>query len=1229
MGSKEYLHDGGVSARLKRESALYFGGHSKRPCLGTLLSLRTRQSMYSSRQNFLNRDLGTLKRYLSRAINVKMPHIMTVKYIPLHLHTEYSILDGMVRIPQLLDAAIVREFPAIAITEQMNLFSTVKFYRDAVEAGIKPIIGAELWIENQAHPDRPFNLVALCQNQKGYKNLIQLISRAYIENQQRGKAIVKRDWLPLYADGLLILSGGLTGDIGQAILADKKDVVQALLKSYQQIYPDRFYLELQRIGLPQEETYIRDALDLSKRYQVPVVATNNVRFLNRDDFEAHEARVCIHGGWQLNDTHRPRDYTEQQYLRTADEMVELFSDIPAAIQNTVEIAKRCNFQLILGKVFLPNFPVPEQGLSLDEYFQKVSRIGLEARLRVILDPTSDQFESKRRPYDERLAYELQVIQQMGFTGYFLIVADFIQWSKNNGVPVGPGRGSGAGSLVAYALNITDLDPLQFDLLFERFLNPERISMPDFDIDFCMEGRDRVIDYVAHKYGRQSVSQIITYGTMAAKAVVRDVGRVLGHNYGFVDKIAKLIPFELGMTLDHALESEPLLRQRYEEEEEVHLLIDLAKKLEGVTRNAGKHAGGVVIAPTLLTDFTPLYCEADGASLMTQFDKDDVEAIGLVKFDFLGLRTLTIINWAVQAINQKRIKTQLSPIDISLIPLDDAKTFQLLKACRTTAVFQLESRGMKDLVKRLRPDHFEEIIALVALFRPGPLQSGMVEDFISRKHGRARVEYLHDALKPILKTTYGVILYQEQVMQIARVLAGYTLGQADLLRKAMGKKKAEVMAEQRATFVEGAAKNNIREDIATNIFNLMEKFAGYGFNKSHSAAYALIAYQTAWLKTHYPAEFMAAVLSADMNNTDKVVNFIEECLAMGLTVLPPCINHSRYQFFVQDGNIIYGLGAIKGVGESAIESILGLREAGGPFQNLFDFCQRVDLRKVNKRVMEALIKSGSFDEWGVHRAALCATTEEATKAAEQHLQNHSQGQQDLFGGVIESSEHYTPTYIDCAEWSRKLILTSEKETLGWYLSGHPIEMYEKELPYMVTAPIGQLHLSSTSVVTLGGLIADIRIVNTKRGDRMAIVTLYDRTGRIEVVVFSDVFESARKLLMSDQVLIVEGEVSVDDFSGGYRISARKLFSIEKMREIYAKYLLITIDSNTVEKGFAEKLTQVIKPFVDGDCPICLAYQQKQARALLPLGQEWRVTPSDELLERLREFFPASVVEMVYV
>ncbi len=1143
-----------------------------------------------------------------------------MSFVHLHLHTEYSLVDGLCRIKPLMAAVAEAGMPAVALTDQSNLFALVKFYRAAIAAGIKPIVGVDLWQRDPEAPDRPHRLLLLAQHADGYRNLTELVSRAYVEGQHLDRPMIERHWLDGMSDGLLCLLGK-ESDVGRALLAGDSDGARALAEDWMSRFPDRLYLELTRAGRPGDEDHLHAAVDLAARLDLPVVASNDVRFIKREDYEAHETRVCIHQGRTLDDPRRPRDYSEEQYLKTPQEMAALFADLPEALENTVEIARRCNLELTLGKPVLPDFPLPE-GMSEAEYFAQQAREGLERRLDQLFDRDAPDFAERRRPYDERLQTELDVIIQMGFPGYFLIVADFIRWAKENGIPVGPGRGSGAGSLVAYALTITDLDPLAYDLLFERFLNPERVSMPDFDVDFCMEGRDRVIDYVARHYGREKVSQIITYGTMAAKAVVRDVGRVLGHPYGFVDQIAKLIPFELGMTLDKALEQEEALRERYENEEDVRTLVDLAKKLEGITRNAGKHAGGVVIAPSKLTDFTPLYCEPGGENLVTQFDKDDVEAVGLVKFDFLGLRTLTIIDWAI-----KNVAAQTGErIDIARIPLDDEATFRLLKNCETTAVFQLESRGMKDLIKRLQPDCFEDIVALVALFRPGPLQSGMVDDFINRKHGRAKVEYPHPALEPILKPTYGVILYQEQVMQIAQVLAGYTLGGADLLRRAMGKKKPEEMAKQREIFMKGATERGVDPQVAGHIFDLMEKFAGYGFNKSHSAAYALVSYQTAWLKAHYPGAFMAAVMSSDMDNTDKVVTFIDEARRMGLAILPPDINASDYRFTVQDEKTLrYGLGAIKGVGESAIDAILAAR-ADGPFQDLFDFCRRVDLKRVNRRVLETLIRAGALDRLGPNRATLMDNLTEALQLAEQAHRDAAVGQDDLFG--LAPPADTGGTYRESPEWDDNTRLEGEKETLGLYLTGHPIEQYEGELAHMVSARIKDLRPQRDQTVVVAGLAVGLRTMRTRRGDRMAFLTLDDRTGRIELAVFSELYDSHRHLIQKDRLLVVEGEVSVDEYSGGYKMSATALYDIAGARERFARGLLLRVDADQAANGLVGRLKEILAPYSEGRCPVYIDYRHPAARARLRLGPHWRVTPQDELLHRLGGLAGADGVEWLW-
>jgi len=1163
---------------------------------------------------------------------------MSPTFIHLRLHTEYSLVDGLVRVKPLVKQIAKLGMPAVAVTDQSNLFSLVKFYKAAMAEGVKPIAGADVWVFNEAEPASPHRLTLLAQHFDGYRVLTELISRSYQENQRQGVPMLMADWLETRNEGLIALSGGREGSIGRALLAGNGDEARRELERWMKVFDNRFYVELQRTGRPREEEYLDLAVALCAESGAPPVATNDVRFLSSDEFDAHEARVCINQGRVLDDPRRPRDYSEQQYLRSAEEMAELFADLPEALENTVEIAKRCNIALTLGKNFLPNFPVPE-GMSVGEYFAEESRKGLAERLQAMMP---DAPPEQRQPYLERLEVEIGVINQMDFPGYFLIVADFIQWAKNHGIPVGPGRGSGAGSLVAFALKITDLDPIEFELLFERFLNPERVSMPDFDVDFCMERRDEVIDYVAGHYGRDRVSQIITYGSMAAKAVVRDVGRVLGHPYGFVDRIAKLIPFELGITLDKALKDSEDLRKVYETDEEVRALIELGKTLEGITRNAGKHAGGVVIAPSKLIDFAPLYCEQGGDNLVTQFDKDDVEAVGLVKFDFLGLRTLTIIDWAMQTINQRRAAQGLPPEDINRIPRDDPATYGLLKRKATTAVFQLESRGMKELIGRLLPDCFEDIIALVALFRPGPLQSGMVDDFVNRKHGRAKVDYPHPSLEGILKPTYGVIVYQEQVMQIAQVLAGYSLGGADLLRRAMGKKKPEEMAKQREIFVEGATERGVEQATATFIFDLMEKFAEYGFNKSHSAAYALVSYQTAWLKEHYPSEFMAAVLSADMDNTDKVVVLIEECRDMRLRLAPPDINQSEFRFTVRGaGEIVYGLGAIKGVGENAIDDILKERK-NGPFKDLFDLCKRIDLRKANRRVLESMIRAGALDCFNPNRAQHIADLPDALRAAEQHGEMEASGQDDLFGLMDDSAQQAAaPIVREAVEpWPESQRLAEEKATLGLYLTGHPIAEYEAELAHFITGRLVKLgepdgssgggygRRNETRAVA-AGLVVDLRTRQNKNGKRMGFLTLDDRTGRLEVAVFSEVFEQYRDSMVKDTLVVAEGSLGMDDFAGVMRLTAEKLYTLPQARAQYSKHLLIECPpQRTASSVWADELAELLKPFQGGSCPILIDYRAKGAKTLLQLGEHWRIHPGEELLNRLRKHLGPERVRIQY-
>ncbi len=1186
------------------------------------------------------------------------------RFVHLHVHTEYSLVDGVVRIESektddgkllregLLDATARLGMPAVALTDQANLFALVKFYKTAQAKGIKPLIGVDALVRDDEKTE-PHRLVLLCQDHGGYMNLTRLVTRSYLQGHGRHGPTLLRSWLDTdTTSGLIALSGAREGEVGRALVAGRATEARALLESWLALFGDRYYLELQRTGRPGEEDCIAGSLDLAVALGVPVVATNDVRFLSPGDFESHEARVCIHDGVLLADSSRPRRYSEQQYLRSPEDMARVFAELPEALENSVEIARRLNLEIRLGKPSLPAYPVPA-GKTTADHLREESQAGLERRWPVLAAAPGRPIA--REAYDERLATELDVICQMGFAGYFLIVADFIRWARGNGVPVGPGRGSGAGSLVAYALGITDLDPLRYDLLFERFLNPERVSMPDFDVDFCMEGRDRVIDYVAQRYGRERVSQIITYGTMAAKAVVRDVARVQGLSYGFADGIAKLIPFELGITLDRALEKEEELRRRYRNEDDVREVFDMARSLEGLVRNAGMHAGGVVIAPSVLTDFAPLYCDENGTSVVTQFDKDDVEAAGLVKFDFLGLRTLTIIDWAVRTIDVTRAAAGEPPLDMAALPMDDAATYALLKRCETTAVFQLESRGMKDLIKRLQPDTFEDIVALVALFRPGPLESGMVDDFIDRKHGRVggEIDYLHPDLKPVLFPTYGVIVYQEQVMQIAQVLAGYTLGGADLLRRAMGKKKAEEMAQQRSIFVDGATRRGVAEATAVHIFDLMEKFAGYGFNKSHSAAYAVLSYQTAWLKAHHPAAFMAAVLSSDMDRTDKVVTLIDECHRMGLVVEPPDVGASQYMFAVSGPKSIrYGLGAIKGVGQAAVENLIQEREAHGPFRDLRDLCRRLDLNKVNRRVLEALIRSGACDSLGGmrQRSTLMHQLPAAIQAADQSTRAKEAGQTDLFGLAEPSPAPAGEPDADCAsglhetlpEWSEAVRLAGERETLGLYLTGHPIAEYERELQPIVSGRIadvggakpvgvgedkGNIWRGPGRSVTVAGLVLEIR----KRGGRTSFV-LDDRSGRLEVAMFDDVFQQYRAVVTRDAILVVEGGLRWDEFIDDWRLQAKRVMDVDQAREQYARNLVLRWPAGRGRNGDAGRLIaaleNALKPSQGGRCKVAVRYATGDAAAILQFGEQWKVRPSRELIERLGSLVGRDAVDLYY-
>ena len=1163
---------------------------------------------------------------------------MALRFAHLHLHSEYSLVDSTIRIKALVESCVREGIPAVALTDECNMFALVKFYKACTAAGIKPIGGCDLWISAPDDP-RPWRLTVICQNHEGYLNLSRLVSRAWRDGQQGGRALVDAAWLNVETTKGLIALIGRESEIGRVAVHQGTDHARSRTYMLAALFPDRLYLELTRCGREGEETWNNAALALGTEANLPVIASNDVRFLKQPDFEAHEARVCINQGRVLADPKRPRDYSEQQYLKSPTEMAELFADIPEALENTIELAKRCNLELTFGTYYLPDFPVPE-GHDLASYIRQLAREGLKERLDVA--PLADGYTLA--DYEARLERELDVIIKMGFPGYFLIVADFINWGKQNGIPVGPGRGSGAGSLVAWVLKITDLDPLQFNLLFERFLNPERVSMPDFDIDFCMDRRDEVIDYVARKYGRDHVSQIITYGSMAAKAVLRDSGRVLGMGYNAVDRIAKLIPPRpLDLTLSDALgrseksqkETDRVVKEfceLYVQDEEAKSLIDLALKLENLTRNAGKHAGGVVIGPKPLTEFAPLYCEPGGAGVVTQYDKDDVEAVGLVKFDFLGLRTLTIIDWAVKAINVRRAQTGEAPVDIATLPLDDPAPYELLKKAQTVAVFQLESSGMQRMLKDAKPDRFEDIIALVALYRPGPMD--LIPSFVARKHGREEVEYPDPRVEPILKETYGIMVYQEQVMQMAQIVGGYSLGGADLLRRAMGKKKLEEMAKERAKFREGAAKDGLTGDKADSIFDLMEKFAGYGFNKSHAAAYALVSYQTAWLKAHYPAEFMAATISSDMDNTDKVVTFLDESRAIGLKVLPPDVDASNFMFVAVEPKVIrYGLGAIKGVGQGACEAIADERAKGGPYKDLADFCRRVDPSKLNRRVLEALILSGALDALAPTRASLMLQLPDAIKAAEQHLRDRQSGQNDMFGAAMGTSAPVVHVDLPTApEWPLEQKLQGERDTLGHYLSGHPTDPWREELAQLATCPLGEIvdryqppkprkndgddgnrfRRGPDTPWTVAGMVTAVR----KRGDSDAFVRLEDGTGSIEVSFFGELYQQVAPLLTRDEMLVVEGGLRIDDFSGGgFQVRARSAYTLGDACRRFARLLRVKI--NGIGPDFITQLRQALAGHRGGRASVVLSgYHNANAQADLELGDEWHVNAIPELLRAVR-------------
>ncbi|MDP2833783.1 MAG: DNA polymerase III subunit alpha [Pseudomonadota bacterium] len=1134
----------------------------------------------------------------------------TPRFVHLRLHSEYAVQDSILRVDEAVKAAKSDAMPALALTDLANTFGLVKFYLVARKKGVKPIAGCDLWVAPPGATDKPTRLLLLVQDGVGWHNLCELLSRAYRRNMHRGRALVNPAWFDEWSDGLIALSGGHLGDVGQALVHGSLDNARALASEWARRFPDRYYLELQRDGRPECDLHIARAVALAEDLGLPVVATHPVQFLHRDDYTAHEARVCIAEGYTLGDKRRPKTFTEDDYFKTQDEMAALFADLPEALENSLEIARRCNLTLELGKSKLPDFPTPD-GLPLDDYLRQFAREGLARRMAVLF-PDEQERAGRQAEYDARLELELNTIIQMGFPGYFLIVADFINWGKHNGVPVGPGRGSGAGSLVAFSMGITDLDPLRYALLFERFLNPERVSMPDFDVDFCQDNRWRVIEYVREKYGADAVSQIVTFGTMAARAVVRDVGRALDLSYNLCDMLSKMIPSAPGknVTLAEALEQVPELKAKYDNEEDVRELFILAQKLEGLTRNVGMHAGGVLIAPGKLTDFCPLYNAEGSESVVSQFDKDDVEKVGLVKFDFLGLRNLTIIDLAVKYIRK------LDPSwdeNLETLPFTDPAAYDILRRANTTAIFQLESDGMKKLLVKLEPDRFEDIIAVLALYRPGPLGSGMVDDFVLRKKGKQKIDYFHPDLEACLEPTYGVIVYQEQVMQISQIIGGYTLGGADLLRRAMGKKNSEEMAKHRDIMREGAKKKGYEEKLAMQLFDLMEKFAEYGFNKSHTAAYAVVTYQTAWLKAHHAAAFMAASLSSDLDNTDTVKIFHDDAVKNGLTILPPDVNQSSYRFVPVDRKSIrYGLGAVKGTGENAIDNITAAREKGGAFNNLFDFCRRVDRRVVNRRAVEALVRAGAFDALHRNRAAALMSVGLALEWAENQEANAAQD--SLFGDVIAATP---PPLVEVAEWPLKERLALEKTALGFYISGHPFDADGPSLKGIATRPLKEVKPQPGQQL-LAGIVASMRIQMTRRG-KMCFVTLDDKTAQVEVAVFNETWEASRNFIKEDELLIVTGKASDDQYSGGMRVTADELMSLDAARTRFATGLKLALKPGAelaaralVDVFAAHRETKQV------GCPVTLNYGNAQATCDLVLGAAWTLRLSNDLFSALDSF-----------
>ena len=1156
---------------------------------------------------------------------------MQKEFTQLHLHTAYSINTGSTSIEKLVNFASKNKLTSLAVTDNLNLFAAIKFYEQCIKNHIKPIIGCELPIKNIYKNEYP-NILLLCQNLNGYKNLIELVSAAYFEKNNTEIAAVTIDQIEKNSEDLILLTGGRNGILGKNLLLEKTKIFEASLNRLVGIFKSRMYVQIEKTSREFEKEYTNHSILLAEKFDLPLIATNDVQFLSKDEFESHEIRVCINKKIKLEDRSNQKEFTDNQFFKSQNEMEKLYIDLPDALENISEVIKRCNFHLDTSSYHLPKFKTPND-MTIDEYFNNLVTGGL-------LNIINNDKTLNKKDYEERLNNEIKMISKMGFISYFLIVYEFISWAKNNSIPVGPGRGSGAGSLVAYALGITSIDPIKHNLLFERFLNPERISLPDFDIDFCVNNRQRVIEHITELYGEDKVSQIITYGSMTARAVIRDVGRVLGLSYGFVDKIAKQIPFIPGITIDESFSQNQELKKEYKNNDEIKTLIDFSKQLEGLPRNISKHAAGIVIAPSKITSYMPIYRVDESNELVTQFDKDDIEKLGLIKFDILGLRTLTIIDRAIKIINQKEKNFNFQEKD-----LDDKKVYKLLQNKLTTGVFQLESFGMKRYMGKLRPDCFNDIVALVALYRPGPLGTNMVDDFISNKHGR-EVNYEHPLLENILSDTYGLILYQEQVMEISRSLANYTLGEADLLRRAMGKKKKKEMELHRKKFLDGSLQQGVNKYVANSIFSKMEKFAGYGFNKSHSVAYASIAYQTAYLKSYYPSEFLAAAMSCDMDKTDKIITLNDACKEMGITIKRPNINTSNVYFdSIDRNNILFGLGAIKGVGSTASAHIVKERESNGVYENIFNFCERVSHSIVNIGTLEALVYSGSFDDFGEERGKLINYLSKAISYGQQRQTTVSMGQKELFsndsktvmknGGQQNGFEitHINKTHTD----NRLEILSQEKNMIGFYLSGHPITEFQNEIGEMGIQDINSYytHFYSNSTVnhttqnsTVCGVIINIRQQRIGQDKFIYIITVDDSTARIQIILYSEIFFKYKNMIEENKILFFHGKMGIDEFDSQLTLRASMIFDFEEARKKFSKKIELTLNSEKSDTKLLNNIDHILKPYKNGNCQLTIKCVTKNHSVPLVLDKKWYIVPSTTLINNLKDLLGNENIKVKY-